>query len=270
MFDRPAFHAPFHQESSLPAFRQAIGDTIQALNTGIWQTRDGKEIERLPSRHQLASEALRNELAIVVHDLTQLRAQFEQLIRDGEIRPCGCDKPDCPVFFFSPQAGQQMDELRAKIVGRVNQLRGPAPRGMPNASQSVNVANSNNSGIIANQVTIRGAGRAGPIIIPSSIGAAPRKYNYVEYLIERLTEFRSVGKSYGQQRAGRVHAGATRKILKKQLGGLPKDLPDDRFDEVAAYLKAKIDNTAQGRRNRARGVANYHSFDEHPGSAGHG
>ena len=33
VLDRPAFHTPFHQESSLPAFRQAIGDTIQALNT---------------------------------------------------------------------------------------------------------------------------------------------------------------------------------------------------------------------------------------------
>src|SRR5262249_39591859 len=88
VFDRPAFQTAFQHESSLPAFRQAIGDTIQALNTGIWQTRDGKEIERLPSRHQLASESLRRELAIVVHDLTELRARFEQLIREGEIRPC--------------------------------------------------------------------------------------------------------------------------------------------------------------------------------------
>src|SRR6185369_8904111 len=104
---------PFHQESSLPAFRQAIGDTIQALNTGIWQTRDGKEIERLPSRHHLASEALRNELAIVVRDLTELRAQFEQLIRDSEIRPCGCKDPNCPVFFFSSGAVHKMDFLRS-------------------------------------------------------------------------------------------------------------------------------------------------------------
>jgi hypothetical protein len=37
-FDRPAFRTPFHGESSLPAFKQAITDTIQVLNTGIWQT----------------------------------------------------------------------------------------------------------------------------------------------------------------------------------------------------------------------------------------
>jgi len=91
-------------------------------------------------------------------------------------------------------------------------------------------------------------------------------YNYVEYLIKRLTEFRDVGKSYGQQRGGRVHPGATRKILEKQLGGLPKDLPVDRFSEIVTHLTEKIDNTAQGRRNRSRNVANYHRFEDHPGS----
>ena len=39
-FDRPAFSTPIHQESSLPAFRKAINDTIQVLQTGVWQTRD--------------------------------------------------------------------------------------------------------------------------------------------------------------------------------------------------------------------------------------
>src|SRR5690606_18986634 len=37
VFDRPAFRTPFMVESSLPAFQQAIEDTIGALNTGIWR-----------------------------------------------------------------------------------------------------------------------------------------------------------------------------------------------------------------------------------------
>ncbi|HVC60309.1 MAG TPA: hypothetical protein VND19_08135 [Acetobacteraceae bacterium] len=40
LFERPAFRTPFRQESSLPAFLQAIEDTIGALNTSIWRTRD--------------------------------------------------------------------------------------------------------------------------------------------------------------------------------------------------------------------------------------
>jgi hypothetical protein len=77
---------------------------------------------------------------------------------------------------------------------------------------------------------------------------------------------RDAGKSYGQSRIGRVHPGATRKILEKQLGGLPKDLPTDRFVEVVAHLWEKINSTAQGKRNRANSISNYHPFEEHPGS----
>jgi hypothetical protein len=142
--------------------------------------------------------------------------------------------------------------------------------GRPSAqtpTQAVNLIGSNNNGIIANQVTIRGSRpRAVAIILPGSIGAETRKYNYVEYLIKRLTEFREAGASYGQRRGGRVYLGSTRKILEKQLGGLPKDLPADRFLKVCSHLQGKIDDTALGRNNRNRSVRNYHGFEEHVGS----
>ena len=65
LFDRPAFYTPIHQESSLPAFRQAITDTIQALGTGICKTRDGQVISRIPSRQQLTDESLRKKIQAV-------------------------------------------------------------------------------------------------------------------------------------------------------------------------------------------------------------
>lgn len=40
LFDRPAFYTPFHQESSIPAFKKAITDTIEAMNTGVHRLRD--------------------------------------------------------------------------------------------------------------------------------------------------------------------------------------------------------------------------------------
>lgn len=265
IFDRPAFTTPFQQESSLRAFRQAIVDTINALNTGIWQTRDGKEIERVPRRHLFGNEVVRNELAVIVHDLVELRAQFDQLIRDGEIRSCGCMQPECPVFFLSPTAIHRMDSLRSKILSRVHGLA-HCHEISARPQQAVTVIGATNTGIIANQVTVRGSRpRQQVIILPNSIGSDPRRYNYVEYLIKRLTEFREAGASYGQNRTGRVHPGATRKILEKQLGGLPKDLPADRFGEIVAHLQGKIDDTAVGRRNRRGNVANYHSFEEHGG-----
>jgi hypothetical protein len=35
------------------------------------------------------------------------------------------------------------------------------------------------------------------------------------------------------------------------------------FDDLVMTLKAKINNTALGRNNAAKGIRNYHSFEEH-------
>jgi hypothetical protein len=131
------------------------------------------------------------------------------------------------------------------------------------AGDTVSVIGTNNSGIIANKVTFNGKLKTGPIIMPGTIGASPREYNYVEYLVKRLTEFRQAGASYGQKRKGKIHAGSTRSILADQLGGLPKDQPLEHFETVVAHIKAKIDKTALGRNQRSRGKRNYHEFHEH-------
>jgi hypothetical protein len=127
---------------------------------------------------------------------------------------------------------------------------------------SVNVSHSSNSGIIANRVTINSGDKRAKIILPGTIGADPPRYNYVEYLIKQLTKFRQAGASYGQRR-GKIHSGSVRKILDNELGGLPKDQPVDRFDDIVAVLKSKIGNTALGRNNTSRGIRNYHEFEEH-------
>lgn len=68
-FDRPAFRTPFHCETSIPAFLKAIEDTIGALNTGIWQTRDGVEIRRNPSIQHIRSPQTRDLLKEAVAQL---------------------------------------------------------------------------------------------------------------------------------------------------------------------------------------------------------
>jgi len=128
---------------------------------------------------------------------------------------------------------------------------------------SVNVTQTTNSGIIANRVTINKGKKSGHIILPGSIGADLPRYNYVEYLIKRLVIFRQAGASYGQRRATQIHAGSVRKILENELGGLPKDQSAERFDEIVAILKTKIDDTVLGKNNTSRGIRNYHRFEEH-------
>jgi hypothetical protein len=266
VFDRPAFRTPFHQESSLGPFRQAIGDTIQALNTGIWQTRDGKEIERIPSRHQVVDPRIRDTLAIVVTELADLRAKFEELIRQGEILHCDCKNPDCSVFFFSSRAAREMDMLRDGIVDRIHRLAQPALAPEPARAATISVVNSNNSGIIANQVVIRGRDNRSPVIVSGSLKTDPVKYNYVEYLVKRLFKFRKLGEKYGQYRKSPVTIQSVRSNLEQDFGGLTKDLAVDRFDEVVAKIQAKIDATAQAKRNQKAGHPNYHQFGEHPGN----
>ncbi|MBF3882730.1 hypothetical protein ISG07_04900 [Burkholderia pseudomallei] len=116
IFDRPTFRTPFQQESSLPAFQQAIEDTIGALNTGIWRTREGIEIRRIPSIHHLRDPRVRSVVAKVVGQVDELRRVFVARLRDGEIRPCGCGQPDCPTFTLTQHAADELDEVRDRIL----------------------------------------------------------------------------------------------------------------------------------------------------------
>lgn len=116
LFDRPAFYTPFHQESSIPAFKKAITDTIEALNTGIHRLRDWTEIRRIPSRHVIKSPKIKRALYQIERMLGELRAKYDEYIKKGDIRPCGCNVPDCSVFFISHQAANEMDHLRTEIL----------------------------------------------------------------------------------------------------------------------------------------------------------
>lgn len=140
----------------------------------------------------------------------------------------------------------------------------PARRQKPGMNVS---ATDNRGGIIAQEfhgkVVFEGERKAGPIILSGSIADNPKHYRYVEYLIKRLTTFRQAGESFGQRRKGTIHAGGTRSILENEFGNLPKDLPVEKFDGLVQTLKAKIDNTALGRKNGAQGIRNYHPFEQH-------
>lgn len=116
-FDRPAFRTHFHQESSLPRFKEALAETICTLNTG-----ETPQHSRIPSRHQVQSPVLREKLDNLVKLLVGLRATFDSFVRDGSIKHCGCSVPDCPTFFFEHTAACEMDRLREQILRLVQEL----------------------------------------------------------------------------------------------------------------------------------------------------
>ena len=116
VFDRPAFRTPFQQESSLPAFQQAVEDTIGALNTGVWRTREGDEIRRIPSIHHLQDQRIQAVLANVVRQVDELRRIFVTRLKEGEIKHCGCGQPNCPTFELTERVAVELDEARRKIL----------------------------------------------------------------------------------------------------------------------------------------------------------
>src|SRR5579862_28052 len=116
VFARPAFDTPFQQESSLPAFQQAIEDTVRALNTGIWRTREGDEIRRIPSIHHIKDAKKRAALLDVVREVDEIRRAFKRGLTDGSIEHCSCGDKDCPVFMVSAAACCELDRVRRRAI----------------------------------------------------------------------------------------------------------------------------------------------------------
>ncbi|MFT9637504.1 hypothetical protein ACMZ49_09345 [Alcaligenes phenolicus] len=125
VFDRPAFRTPFQQESSLPAFQQAIEDTIGALNTGVWRTREGDEIRRIPSIHHIRDARIRSVLEQVVRQVDALRRIFVTRLREGEIRPCGCGQKNCPTYMLTHRVADELDKARRKILTTFKSVYAP-------------------------------------------------------------------------------------------------------------------------------------------------
>jgi len=116
VFDRPAFRTPFREESSLPAFQRAIEDTISALSTGTWRTRDGTEIRRVPSVHHLKDPRTQKVVKEVIERIDGLRRLFVARLRDGGIQHCGCREPDCPVYTLPIGICGELDAARRRAL----------------------------------------------------------------------------------------------------------------------------------------------------------
>lgn len=130
-FDRPAFTTEFRSESSIPDFKKAITDTIEALNTGVRRLRDGTEVGRIPRKALLKDPAKRKVVEQVVELLVELRSRFDEFVASGDLRPCGCGKPECSMYLIERRAAYVMDDLRERILeefGRVAPGRMPRMR----------------------------------------------------------------------------------------------------------------------------------------------
>lgn len=116
VFHRPAFQTRFQLESSLPAFLMAIENTIAAINTGIWRTREGDDIRRIPSVHHLRDPYTKANVLKAVQLIDKLRQTFVDGLRARSIRPCPCGMPDCPTFMLDDGIAERMDKIRMEAL----------------------------------------------------------------------------------------------------------------------------------------------------------
>lgn len=143
------------------------------------------------------------------------------------------------------------------------------PKKTHRQSVAVNATNISDS-IIANNVTL-GRKRMPRMQYPTdSIGADTIRKGYIDYLLKHYYDYRKADASYGSFRPfshAEIHTTIHSRFKAKTFF-----IHVSRFAELCDYVKSRVDQTIQGKRNRALGIPNYDSFeryeDEQLGMAG--
>jgi hypothetical protein len=127
---------------------------------------------------------------------------------------------------------------------------------------NVNISGSVNSSIVANNLTINNGSKSSKIDYPKgAIGADLDKKNYIQHLVKRYYEFRKADSSYGAKRP--FHHSVIHKNIESKFKAKTYFIPENRFEDLATYLKGRINATIQGKRNKSNGVKNYSTFEEY-------
>ena len=94
-----------------------------------------------------------------------------------------------------------------------------------------------------------------------SIGRDLHRRNYVKYLVERYHRYRDADKSFG--RGLPFSYAVIYKNIERKFQAPAYYIPASHFEPLVEYLESCIERTILGKKNRARGIANFKSFDEY-------
>lgn len=116
------------------------------------------------------------------------------------------------------------------------------------ANSGIAAETINNSGTMAGTIKFSKPPK-GPVHVAGSLVTSADHYSYVDYLIKRLSHYRSWRPG---AKGPADNPGAVRKIFEREMGRLPKDYPLERFNDAVGYLIAKIEKTALGKMGKAK------------------
>lgn len=117
-FDRPAFSTPFRQEGRMEDFERAIDDTVLALNTGVFRTRDGHVIGDIGFGKSAVPRAdWQRQLGDLETRLLHLRADVASALESGQLKSCGSH-----CYCGDAACIDALDLARLEIIDALNRL----------------------------------------------------------------------------------------------------------------------------------------------------
>lgn len=133
-----------------------------------------------------------------------------------------------------------------------------------NTSSIIRLGKTTNHGEIANSVTSRNGSRKGPSpgYPEGCIGADLPRRDYIKYLVDRYHNFGEAQKRLGVDDQ-RFNYAVIYRHIESTFQAPTFFVPMERFEELVRFLTARIDRTILGRRNKARNIPNYSSFEEY-------
>lgn len=94
-----------------------------------------------------------------------------------------------------------------------------------------------------------------------SIGRNVAQRDYVQYLLENYHRNRQFEPRFGDGRSLLNYVGIF-KGIEREFQAPTYFIPKERFGDLVKYLQRRLDRTALGKSNRARGISNYMSPEE--------
>lgn len=167
--------------------------------------------------------------------------------------------PNCHAKFtnhtYSPEIGYQ---AKLKAIQKTSS-------GKNNHESSPHIVQINHGDKVvqaAGNVSIRmPCGRKSKAAVPISgvIGTSPHERAYIQYLYNRLMDYKMAIPGYDGGRAGRVVSRYVRDAFGTTKWTM---VPIDQFDALSALLQEKIETTPIGRKHAKNGTKAYSTFEE--------
>jgi hypothetical protein len=96
-----------------------------------------------------------------------------------------------------------------------------------------------------------------------SVGASVQMKNFLDYLIKRYYDYRKADTSFAAfSQSQRFHHGEIRTSIQSKFKAKTFFVPESQFEQECAYIKARIDRTILGKRNKGQGSSQLSSFED--------